>query len=194
MYCNSLGCASLVNFPILTVTGSGGLSGNAGADGTSVIFDNTLLAAVATSTTSWEQFTGMASGAITDLATNGCKLRVRAEFIPGSPTSNILAPIKARIKVDGVIIGDASSYEYIFEYGTTKVIFDVVLTRVDSTHIFAQVIMSSILAKKEVVLSGYTEMIAVTNAASLSGVTAEGKSNVIGDLSCRQLYVELLTL
>lgn len=170
-----------ITFPILTVEGSDGAAGAAGADGVVVLFDNTPSVSVATATTGWETFTGMTSGAITDLANTGDKLWIRTTI---NPTTDASAYTRAaRVQIDGVVVGDASSYYYLFPSGVANLTIDIIATVVSTTSLFLDVTYYSASSTFATTMTHFTEIISVTDITNLSnGVIAQGNSNVSTDL------------
>ena len=170
-----------INFPVLTVEGDAGAAGAAGADGVVVLFDNTPSTSVATATTGWETFTGMTSGAITDLANTGDKLWIRTTI---NPTTDASAYTRAaRVQIDGVVVGDASSYYYLFPSGVANLTIDIIATVVSTTSLFLDVTYYSASSTFATTMTHFTEIISVTDITNLSnGVIAQGNSNVSTDL------------
>ena len=89
-------------------TGATGASGSNGSDGVAVVFDNTLETPVQRTNNTFGQFTGMTSGALTNLSTVGSKYVVDAVFT----TENPVYGGQVKINIDGIDIP-------ITVYGTT---------------------------------------------------------------------------
>jgi hypothetical protein len=193
-----LPCDGNINFPILTVTGTTGTNGADGADGVVVVYDNTPTSAYATKTIGWETFenaagtTSMSSGAISNISGVGDKLAITAIFRPSSATAVRSTPQEVRISIGGVVVGNASTYSYIFTTGVAKAKFVIKATAISTTSLYLDVTVYTSTTYFDTKIQHFTETIAVADITNISEVLAQGNSAVIADLLCEQLTVEFL--
>ena len=191
----SLGFQRNINFPILTVTGGAGSSGADGTDGIVVLFDNTPITPVPTITTSWETFTGMTSGAITDLAVAGDKLLVTGIVTVDDDDSDINKRKRSlRIYVDeSVALGAGVSFYYDVPSGITRVKFVVELTVESATLLYIDaMVYSTSNVTADTIVSYFGEVISVTDVTSLSNIAMQGNSFSAGDMQCENFSVKLM--
>lgn len=185
-----LRCSSPITFPVLSVTGAAGAAGAAGSAGTSVIFDNTPAAAVATLTTNWETFTGMTTS-VTSLADAGDKILISGVVINNTvPSVDLALPKQVKIQINAVDIQDGS-VDFQFELGVTKCYMEVEVTVISATSLYINAVWTAI-SPGVATIREFTDIIAVADVTSLAGVRMMANSTAIGDMSCEQFSVKFL--
>ena len=190
MSCN-INCTHPITFPVLTVTGTTGAAGAAGAAGATIIFDNTPAIAVATTTSSWEAFTGMKMNPVTSLVSDGDKLEIDATFEASGSAPPTEVTRSVRIQVSSLVIGDDSNYLFNFDTGILICDYKIILTRQSATHLYvkASVKSGTALSVSETI---FNEIIAVGDTTNLTNVQAMGDGYVIGDITCKQFTIKYL--
>lgn len=178
----------------------GGL-GLTGADGTAVLFDNTLetpttLAGVGTYAT----FTGMTSGVLTNLATVGDKYIIKAAFETSALNKT---PDTVKIRIDGLTL----KYSYLPSPHNVKDIEINFYGKCLCANVVAEATVIDVAAKKLMVkysvelldpyanvLSTGTAYSLITLSSALNAVVvdAQGKIGASGTVRCRSLSVEFL--
>ena len=172
-------------------TGATGAPGAAGTNGVAVVFDNTLETPTQITASSFLTFTGMTTGAITNLTNDGDKLVVNASFGCESPVYNG----QVKLTIDGSdisipIYGGTGTYHE-FNGNTWHFYLTLEITLVDKANDKIS-IRYSVRPTDYYLLSpavGETVVnVTLSDYTSLT-INAEGKGDGTHYVSCQQLSV-----